>query len=83
MLAQAIMQTKRMRIHLLFDPKPKTDRGKTSGKNPADGLVRPAQELAKSVTESCSKVREPKTYNEAINNPIHDNRWRKAVDKEL
>ena len=41
-LAQAIMQTKRMRIHLPHDPKSKTDLGRTSGKNPADGLVRPA-----------------------------------------
>ena len=28
-------------------------------------------------------MREPKTYNEAVNDPIHGNRWREAVDEEL
>ena len=64
--------------------KPRTDQGRTSGKNPpTEGLVRPAQEFAKSVTETSSKVREPKTYDEVINDPIHGNRWREAVDEEL
>ena len=72
-----------MRIHPLHDPKPSTDLGGTSGKNSAEGLVRPARELAKSMTETSSKVREPKTYDEAINNPVHGNRWREAIDEEL
>ena len=64
--------------------KPRIDQGGTSGENPsAEGLVRPAQEFAKSVTETSSKVREPKTYDEAINDPIHRNRWREVVDEEL
>ena len=63
--------------------RPRTDLGGTSGKNPSDGLVRPAQELAKSVTETSSKVREPKTYNEAVNNPINGNRWQEIIDEEL
>ena len=64
--------------------KSRIDQGGTSGKNPpAEGLVRPAQEFAKSVTETSSIVQEPKTYDEAINNPIHGSRWRKAVDEEL
>ena len=63
--------------------RPRTDPDGTSGKNPLDGLVRPAQELAKSVTETSSKVREPKTYDEAVNNPINGNRWQKAIDEEL
>ena len=55
--------------------KPRTDQGGTSGKNtPAEVLVRPAQEFAKSVTETCNKVREPKTYDEGIIDPIHGNR---------
>lgn len=55
-----------------------------AGKNPlGDEFVRPAREFAKSVTETRSKVREPKTYNEAISDLIHGNRWRKAVDEEL
>ena len=73
-LVQAIVQTKRMRIHPLHDPKPRTDLGVILGKNSADGLVRPTQELAKLVTETSRKVREPKTYDEAINDPVHKNR---------
>lgn len=41
------------------------------------------QEFAKSVIKTRSKVRESKTYNEAINNIVHENRWQKAIDKEL
>ena len=82
-LAQAMVQIKRMRIHPLHDPKSRTDLVGTSGKNPADGLVRPAQELTKSVTETSSKVRQPKTYDKAINDPVHGNRWREAIDEEL
>lgn len=49
-----------------------------------DGLVSLAYyKVAKSVTEISNKIHEPKTYNDAINDLIHDNRWRKAVDKEL
>ena len=72
-----------MRIHLPLDLNPKTDLGKTSGKNPENGLVRPIQELVKSVTKTSSKVQEPKTYDEAINAPLHGNRWREAVNEEL
>ena len=46
-------------------------------------LVKLAQEFAKLVTKTSSKVQKPKTYNEAINDPIHGNRWRRAVDEEL
>ena len=74
-LAQAIMQTKRMRIRPPCDPKPRTDLDETSGKNLlGDGLVRSAYEFAKSVTETSSKVQEPKTYDEVINDLIHKNR---------
>ena len=74
-VVQAIVQTKQMKIDLSHDPKPRTDLGGTSGKNPLrDGLVRPVREFAKSVTEISSKVQEPKIYNEAINDPIHGNR---------
>lgn len=64
-----------MRIYALCDPIPRADLGGTSSKNSlGDGLVRPAYEFAKSVTETSSKVREFKTYDEAINDPIHGNR---------
>ena len=77
----------RIRAKDAHDPplarRPRTDPGGTSGGNPLDGLVRPAQELAKSVTETSSKVREPKTYNEAVIDPINRNRWQEAIEEEL
>lgn len=63
-----------MRIHLSHDLKPRTNLDGTTGKNFANGLVKPVQELAKSVTETSSKMQEPKTYDEAINNTIHRNK---------
>lgn len=45
--------------------------------------VRPVHKLAKFLTKTNSKVHEPKTYNEAIDNLIHGNQWREAIDKEL
>ena len=77
------MQTKRMKIHLTLDPKPRIDLGGTSGKNLADRLVRPVQKLIKSVIKTNSKVREPKTYDKAINDLIYGNRWREVVNEEL
>lgn len=47
----------------------------TSGNNLANGLVTLAQEFAKSVTKTSSKVQKPKTYDKAINNLIHKNKW--------
>ena len=69
--------------NLSLAQRPRTDPSGTSGKNPLDGLVRPTQELAKLVTETSSKVREPKTYDEAVNDPINGNGWQEAIDKEL
>lgn len=64
--------------------KPKNDQDSILGKNSlAKGLIRLTQKFAKIVTETNSKVREPKTYNEAINHPINDNRWHKVVNEEL
>ena len=64
--------------------RPRTDLGGTIGENLLDRLVRPAYiEFAKSVTETSSKVREPKTYNKTISKSIYGNRWRKAIDEEL
>ena len=64
--------------------KSKTDQGGTSGKNtPTEGLVRPTQEFAKTVTETSSKMWEPKNYDEAINDPIHRNRWGEVIDEKL
>lgn len=55
-----------------------------SGKNSLrDGIVRLVYKFAKSVTETSHKVREPKTYDEAINDPIYGNRWREGINKEL
>lgn len=48
-----------------------------------NGLLRLAYKYVESVAETTSKVREPKTYDEVINNLIYRNRWREVVDKEL
>ena len=54
---------------------PSTDLGKISGKNPSvEGLIRLIQEFFKSVAKTSRKVREPKTYNEIINNFVNGNR---------
>ena len=82
-LAQAIVQTKRMRIHPFYDPNSRTDLGETLGKNPLDRLVKPMQELAKSITETSSKVCETKTYDETINDPINRNKWQETIDEEF
>lgn len=48
-----------------------------------DSSVKSVCKFARSLTEISSKVYEPITYNKAIDNLIHGNRWRKAIDKEL
>ena len=41
------------------------------------------QEVAMSLTETNSKIHEPKSYDEAINDSIHGRRWREAIEEEL
>lgn len=74
-----------MRIYLLLDPKPRTDLGGILGKNllVRNRLVRLTYKLARSVTAISSKVQKSKTYNEAISDLLHSNKWQEAVDKEL
>lgn len=73
-----------MRIQPFYDPNLKIDLGRTSDKNPLRiELIRPTHKFTKSVTETSSKVQEFKTYNEGINDPIHENIWCKVIDKEL
>lgn len=55
------MQIKRIKTDPQ-DPKPKTDLGRTIGKNLlGEQLVKPMYEFAKLITETNSKVQEPKT----------------------
>lgn len=63
--------------------RPRIDLGGTSSKNSSNRLVRPAQKLAKSVIQTSSKVHEPKTYDEAVDNVINRNGWQEAIDEEL
>lgn len=51
-----------------------TDVGGISGNNFGDRLVKSTQEFVKLVTKTSSKIREPKTYDGVINNPIYGNR---------
>lgn len=83
-LAQAII--KRIKINLPPHPKSRPDLRRGSGKNSLvrDELVSAAYyKVAKLVTMTKSKVYKPKTYNEKINNSIHDDRWHGAINKEL
>ena len=40
-------------------------------------------EVAMSMTKASSKIHEPKSYDEAISDPIHGRRWREAIEEEL
>lgn len=63
--------------------RPRTDLDGILGKNFLDGLVRLAQKLAKSITETSSKVYKPNTDNYAVNNSINENKWQDIIDEEL
>ena len=72
-----------MRIYPPHNLKSRTDLGGRSDKNLTDRLVRLVREFAKSVIETSSKVQKPKTYDEAINEPVHGNGWRMTIDEEF
>ena len=81
---QAIMQTKQIKIYFFCNPKLKTNLSGILGKNSLrNRLIRPVYKFSKSVLETSSKMREPKTYNKAINNLIYRNRFCKATTEEL
>lgn len=62
-------------IYFFRNPKPKTNLEKISSKNfLGNKLVKLAYEFAKLFTKTNSKMREPMTYNEAINNTIYKNK---------
>lgn len=67
-----------MRAKGFYNPplaqRPKIDLVGTLGKNSLNRLIKPAQKRAKWVIKTSSKVHEPKTYNEAINDLINGNR---------
>lgn len=41
------------------------------------------EKLAMSITETCSKIYKPKSYDKAMNNPIHNCRWHKTIKNKL
>ena len=72
-LNESLMRTEGPQDRLVTQ-RPRTNLGWTIGENLSDGLVRPVHfEFAKSVTETSSKMREPKTYNKAINDLVYEN----------
>lgn len=77
----------RIRVEGAHNPplvrRPRINLSGTLGKNLSDRLIKPAQEIAKSVTEISNKVRKPKTYDKAVNNLIKGNKWQKAIDEEI
>ncbi len=42
-----------------------------------------SNEVAILMTEANSKIHEPASYDEAVNDPIHGRRWREAIEEEL
>lgn len=58
------------------------DQGKITSKS-LKRLIKLACKLAKLVTKISNKVHEFKTYNKAIDDLIHKNRWRKAINKKF
>lgn len=40
-------------------------------------------EIVMSITESSSKIHRPKLYEKAVNDPVHGQRWREALEEEL
>lgn len=73
----SVKKQERIRVkilqRLLVQLKPRIDQGGIIGKSLVR-LVRPMHKFAKLVTKTSSKVCEPKTYNEAVNDPILGNR---------
>lgn len=41
------------------------------------------EKLAMSITETCSKIYKPKSYDKAMNNPIYGCRWHKTIENKL
>ena len=73
-LNESLVRTEGLQDRLVTQ-KPRTGLSGTIGEKPPDRLVRLVNlKFAKSVTETSSKVRELKTYNEAINILVHGNR---------
>lgn len=48
-----------------------------------NSLIKLFHKLVKSVIKTNSKMREPLTYNKAVNNLIHKSKQKEAIDKEL
>ena len=57
----------------------KNDRPTVAEKAPNDEQT----EIAMSITKCSSKIREPTSYNEAINDAIHGRRWRETIEEKL
>ena len=41
------------------------------------------EEVAMSITETASKIYEPASYDEVVNDPVHGRCWREAIEEEL
>ena len=39
--------------------------------------------MAMLMTKAFSKIHKPKSYDKAINDPIHGRQWRKAIEEKL
>ena len=41
------------------------------------------EKVAMSITKIASKIYKPASYDEAVNDPFHGRRWKKAIEEEL
>ena len=61
-----------MRDEIPHNPKePRLNRDEKLKENPSSKLVKPMQEHVKLITETSSKGRKPKTYDDVMNDPLH------------
>lgn len=62
----------------------RTDLDRILSKNSlADELIKCVYKFVKSIIKTSSKVQELKSYNEAINNLVHENRWQEVIDEKF
>ncbi len=69
------------------EPKPRGRPRKNPIETPIEAPTEPGsvdeEEVAMSITETTSKIYEPGSYDEAVNDPVHGRRWREVIEEEL
>ncbi len=50
---------------------------------PVEDQYKRTEKIAMSIIKSNSKIYKLLSYNEIVNNPIYDHKWRESIKKEL